>query len=67
MKNMRYVHLAIIAVLAFVVLRVVGVTAGTLVVLALFAGCGLMMFFMMRGMGGTGSSDKHDDNSQHRM
>jgi hypothetical protein len=67
MKKMSYLHLAIVAVLAFVVLRVVGVASGSLVVIALFAGCGLMMFFMMRSMGGNSSSDKHDHNSQHRM
>lgn len=67
MKTHRYLHLAIVAVAAFVVLRVVGISAGALVLLALVGGCALMMFFMMRNMGGMNHSDDHHQDHQHRV
>lgn len=52
MKNLHYGHCAVGVVLAAVVLVALGVSAGTLVVLAAALACPLMMVVMMRTMMG---------------
>jgi Protein of unknown function (DUF2933) len=66
MNNQRYMRLAIGVVAAAIVLRVLGVGAGSLGLLAVVLACPLMMFFMMRSMGGMGGGkdDRHDDTNR---
>jgi hypothetical protein len=71
MFNNRYVGLGLGLVAAVVVLRVLGVSLGSFGLLAVVLACPLMMFFMMKSMGGMGSnnhdrdSDKTSDESKH--
>jgi hypothetical protein len=58
-KNMPAYVLAAAIVVAGLVIA--GVPATALFTLLLLAGCPLMMFFMMRGMGGEGHGHRHDD------
>lgn len=50
MKNLHYGHCLIGVALAVVVLIALGVSAGTLGILAVALACPLMMFVMMRTM-----------------
>ena len=65
MKNQRYLHLALAVIAALAVLRLVGVSAGGLVLLAVVVACPLMMFFMMRNMGGMDHGNRHDQDHDH--
>jgi hypothetical protein len=62
MNNQRYMRLALAVVAAAIVLRVLGFGVGSLGLLAVVLACPLMMFFMMRSMGGMGGGkdDRHD-------
>jgi hypothetical protein len=63
-KNIPVYVLAAAIVIAGLVIA--GVPGGALFTLLLLAGCPLMMFFMMRGMGGMGNDDRdHDGHSPH--
>jgi len=66
MKTHRYLQLALAAVAVFVILRVVGFSSGALPLLLVVIACPLMMFFMMRNMGGMDHSNHTDrsDNSK---
>jgi Protein of unknown function (DUF2933) len=63
MFNNRYVGIAVSVVAGLIVLRVLGVSLGSLGLLAVVLACPLMMFFMMRSMGGMGR-DTHDDHKR---
>ena len=65
MKNQRYMGLAFGLLAGVVVLRVLGVSLGSLGLLAVVLACPLMMFFMMRSMGGMGH-DTHDRDNNRR-
>ncbi len=67
MKTQRYLQLALVVVAALVVLRVVGVNSGGLGLLLIIVACPLMMFFMMRNMGGMNHKDDADHDPQHRV
>jgi hypothetical protein len=60
MKNLHYGHCLVGVVFAAVVLVALGVSGGTLVVLAAALACPLMMIVMMRSMaGGEGQHTDH--------
>jgi len=68
MKTQRYLQLALVVVAAFVVLRVVGFNSGGLGLLLIIVACPLMMFFMMRNMGGMDHNKDHSDHDpQHKV
>jgi Protein of unknown function (DUF2933) len=74
MFNNRYVGLGFGLVAAVIVLRVLGVSLGSFGLLAVVLACPLMMFFMMKNMGGMGNNqndrDGHqtrDDSDHHRV
>ena len=58
MKKQHYVGCLVGLVAGVIVLRVFGVSVGSLGLLAVVLACPLMMFFMMRG--GHGGPDTHD-------
>ncbi|MFF4550711.1 DUF2933 domain-containing protein [Streptomyces sp. NPDC001435] len=55
---------AIAAAILVVGLVALGVPIGTIIFLAILAGCPLMMFFMMRGMHGEDMHGGHDQTDQ---
>jgi hypothetical protein len=59
MSNQRYLGAIVGIVVAVVMLRVVGVSLGSVGLLAIVLACPLMMFFMMRGMGGMQGGEDH--------
>jgi hypothetical protein len=65
MRNQRYLGVIVGVVAGVVVLRVLGVSLGSVALSAVVLACPLMMFFMMRGMAGMGSGGR-DDDSQGR-
>ena len=65
MKKQHYVGCLVGLVAGVIVLRVFGVSVGPLGLLAVVLACPLMMFFMMRAMGGMGH-DTRDDDSRDR-
>ena len=65
MKKQHYVGCLVGLVAGVIVLRVYGVSVGSLGLLAVVLACPLMMFFMMRAMGGMGH-DTSDGDSRDR-
>ena len=65
MKKQHYVGCVVGLVAGVIVLRVFGVSLGSLGLLAVVLACPLMMFFMMRAMGGMGH-DTSDGDSRDR-
>ena len=66
MFNNRYVGLGLGLVAAVIVLRVLGVSLGSFGLLAVVLACPLMMFFMMKSMGGMGNNKNDRDDHQTR-
>ncbi|MDQ6728174.1 MAG: DUF2933 domain-containing protein [Actinomycetota bacterium] len=66
MKTRRFLQLALTAVAVFVILRVVGFSSGSLPLLLVVVACPLMMYVMMRNMGGMDRSDHSDLTDQVR-
>jgi len=66
-NNKNYGLYAIAIAIAVVGALALGVPVGTIALLGIVAVCPLMMFFMMRGMGGMhgggGKDDSHTDDS----
>jgi hypothetical protein len=63
-KNMPIYALA--AAIVVVGLVLAGLPAAALLPILLAGGCALTMFFMMRGMDGTGGGDPHDSGNDTR-
>jgi len=66
MKNQHYLQLGLGVVAAFIIFRVVGVTLGGLSLLVLVIACPVLMFFMMRNMGGMNHRDRADHETKHQ-
>ncbi len=67
MKTQQMAKLALVAGALLVALVVAGLPVASLGFLVLILACPLMMFFMMRGMGGMGhgAGGRHDDVHDH--
>jgi hypothetical protein len=63
MKKQHYLGCLVGLITGVIVLRVLGVSLG---VLAVVLACPLMMFFMMRAMGGTGQGTRDSGDSRDR-
>ncbi len=63
MKTHRYLQLTLAAVAVIVVLSAVGFSSWALPLLLLVVACPLLMYFMMRNMGGMDHSN-HSDHSK---
>jgi uncharacterized membrane protein YccC len=61
MMRQRYLGLIFGVVAAVVLLRLLGVSVGSLGLLVVVLACPLMMFFMMRSMGGMNDRGRDDD------
>ncbi len=67
MSNNRYVRLGLGALAVVVFLQILGVNAGSIVLVAVVLACPLMMFFMMRGMSGPGKGSDHHDHADRQV